>query len=167
MSTLDWEFLKQAAEFVGMDRKMKLCLLAGAVGAEASDDEKEMARAIGAKISQKKPDWKDAIRQCGIDESDWLDCCLASDDPAHCNNWPLRWAADRGYIDLVRILFQNPRVDPIQGGQNALVMAAKNGHIDVAKLLLQDSRVDLDAAVAQAQMWHCNDTVASLKKLQE
>jgi ankyrin repeat protein len=51
-------------------------------------------------------------------------------------NYVIRWACERGSLKLVRLLLNNPRVDPSALQQEALRMACDGCYIDVVKLLL-------------------------------
>ena len=51
-------------------------------------------------------------------------------------------ASDLGYTDIVKLLLQNPKVDPSILNNKALRLAVENGHSDIVKLLLQDPRTD-------------------------
>ena len=45
-------------------------------------------------------------------------------------------------IEVVKLLLQDPKVDPSYQYNYAIIWASFNGHIEVVKLLLQDPRVD-------------------------
>ena len=47
-----------------------------------------------------------------------------------------------GYINFVKLLLQDPRVNPSDKDNKAIRLASKYGRIEVVKLLLQDTRVD-------------------------
>ncbi len=49
---------------------------------------------------------------------------------------------ESGHIEVVRLLLQDPRVNPAAGNNSAISGASKNGHVEVVKFLLQDPRVD-------------------------
>ena len=42
---------------------------------------------------------------------------------------------------MVKLLLQDPRVDPSDRNNGAIRLAHQNGHVEVVKLLLQDPRV--------------------------
>lgn len=48
----------------------------------------------------------------------------------------------RGYLEVVRLLMKDPRVDPSFGNNNCIRSASYHGRLKVARLLLSDSRVD-------------------------
>jgi hypothetical protein len=197
--------IENIANFLDLDRHGKATLLAGKLGVPFSDNINELIYAIGAALREKQhkvvvlqADWKEVIEKCGIQRSDGLDCCLTSDDPAHCDNWPLRWAAANGHVEAVNTLLQDPRVDPAAkdncavewaasnghlevvrllladkrvdpsvSGQRSIRLAVERGHTAVARLLLQDPRVSLGAAIAVAEKYGWEKTLAGLKKLKE
>ncbi|MDD4083272.1 MAG: ankyrin repeat domain-containing protein [Sphaerochaetaceae bacterium] len=55
-------------------------------------------------------------------------------DPNISDSYPLRWAAEKGYTDIVKLLI--PFSDSKINCNHALRSAAKNGHIDIVKLLI-------------------------------
>ena len=61
------------------------------------------------------------------------------------NNYAIRYAAENGYADIVKLLLKDKRVDPAAGYNYAIRYAAANDHYDVVKLLLKDKRVDPSA----------------------
>ena len=64
------------------------------------------------------------------------------------NRLPLHFAAEGGYLDIVRLLLKQPSVDANfqdYTGQTALFKAADNGHHEVVKLLLQQNSIDPNA----------------------
>jgi ankyrin repeat protein len=63
-------------------------------------------------------------------------------DPFIKNNFPIRWAAKNGEVEMVRNLLNNNLVDPSADKNYAIRWASYNGHIDVVRLLLSDKRVD-------------------------
>ena len=65
----------------------------------------------------------------------------SSIDPSVDNNMALFYAAMHGYTDLVRMLLQDPRVDP--SGAEVMETACLEGQAEVVELLLEDPRVDL------------------------
>ncbi|KAI9350723.1 ankyrin repeat-containing domain protein [Obelidium mucronatum] len=54
----------------------------------------------------------------------------------------IRQASEEGHHLVVKLLMQDPRVNPSSGNDFALVKACLFGHIQVVKLLLTDKRVD-------------------------
>lgn len=60
-------------------------------------------------------------------------------------NYAIRYAAENGYADIVKLLLKDKRVDPAAGYNYAIRYAAANDHYDVVKLLLKDKRVDPSA----------------------
>jgi hypothetical protein len=57
------------------------------------------------------------------------------------SNAPIRIAAKKGYIDIVKLLMKDPRVDPSAGNNFALNWSFHEGHKEMAILLLTDKRV--------------------------
>ena len=47
-----------------------------------------------------------------------------------------------GYSEVMRLLLSDPRVDPSDHNNYAIILASKNGRLEVVKLLLSDPRVD-------------------------
>lgn len=65
------------------------------------------------------------------------------ENPWSCS--PLEWAAQKGSLDVIRLLLADARVDPNNRGffdQTALYWAATCGSAEAADLLLKDGRVD-------------------------
>ncbi len=58
------------------------------------------------------------------------------------DNKAIKISSERGDLEAVRSLLQDPRVDPSAERNYSIRMASLNGHLEVVKLLLQDSRVD-------------------------
>lgn len=63
-------------------------------------------------------------------------------DPAVYRNWPLRYAAADGCVEIVQLLMQQPTVNPTACKHEALVYACRNRYCDVVEILLKDKRVD-------------------------
>lgn len=58
---------------------------------------------------------------------------------------PLMYAVSGGHADLVRLLLQQPALDPNlvnSGGTSALMVAARHGNMEILRLLLADERTD-------------------------
>ncbi|MDD4081769.1 MAG: ankyrin repeat domain-containing protein [Sphaerochaetaceae bacterium] len=55
-------------------------------------------------------------------------------DPKVEGNWPLRWAAKNGHLEIVKLLL--PLSDVKAFASEALRLAAVNGHLEIVKLLL-------------------------------
>jgi ankyrin repeat protein len=60
-------------------------------------------------------------------------------DPAVDNNFAIRWAAGQGYLEIVRLLLRDARVNSLD---EALRAAARKGQVNVMRLLLADTRVN-------------------------
>ena len=57
---------------------------------------------------------------------------------------PLQVAAERGSVEIVRLLLNSPEVD-VNAGRDTLTafeLACKGGHVEIADLLAADARVD-------------------------
>lgn len=59
-------------------------------------------------------------------------------DPGSFDNVALRAASASGYLDIVNLLLEDPRVNLI----NSLTIASENGQLNVVNRLLEDSRVN-------------------------
>ena len=68
-----------------------------------------------------------------------------------CKAFPMIWACQKGYVDVVRILLKEPLIDPMLYLDdddddplrlNGIETACYFGQLDVVKLLLQDPRVN-------------------------
>ncbi|KAI9328150.1 ankyrin repeat-containing domain protein [Obelidium mucronatum] len=57
-------------------------------------------------------------------------------------NFALHWASKRGHTHLVKLLLQDPDVQPQDLENRAFKAATHYGHFEIVKLLLGDSRVD-------------------------
>ena len=64
-------------------------------------------------------------------------------DPSTDNNFAIRYSCDLGYIEVVKLLLQDKRVNPSDWDNWALKWSYTNGHMEILKILLQDSRIDL------------------------
>jgi ankyrin repeat protein len=54
----------------------------------------------------------------------------------------IRLASKYGHAEVVRLLLNDPRVDPSAYSNHAIRLASWKGHVEVVKLLLNDPRVD-------------------------
>jgi ankyrin repeat protein len=66
-------------------------------------------------------------------------------NPSYDDNYAIRYAAEYGRVEMVKLLLADDRVDPSVNDNFAIQLAAENGHIEVVKLLLADDRVDPSA----------------------
>ncbi len=62
-------------------------------------------------------------------------------NPLENDNYAIRLASYKGFLDFVKLLLNDIRVNPSANKNESLLLAAKYGHIEVVKLLLNDSRV--------------------------
>ena len=77
-------------------------------------------------------------------------CKLALLEPFTCGhinlgaeeNYAIRKASELGHYHEVKLLLQDPKVDPAAQENYAIIMASLYGHLAVVELLLQDLRVD-------------------------
>src|SRR5947208_562907 len=53
---------------------------------------------------------------------------------------------DLNYLEIIKVLLQDKRIDPSNHNNSAIGCASENGHIEIVKLLLQDPRVDPSAS---------------------
>jgi ankyrin repeat protein len=67
--------------------------------------------------------------------------------PSADNNLAIRWASDRGHIDIVNRLLEDLRVDPSADNNLAIRWASDRGHIDIVNRLLEDLRVYNDERI--------------------
>ncbi len=90
-------------------------------------------------------DWEDAYRSVlkWACEKGYLD--IAEIAASHLTPWDwsqgLNVAARSGYLEIVKFLLDNPKVNPNQD-EGAITSAAQYGHIEIVKVLLADPRVD-------------------------
>jgi len=56
--------------------------------------------------------------------------------------WPIAYAAEKGFTSVVAHLLQHPRVKPEDYMQKSMELACNNGHTAVVKLLLKDLRIN-------------------------
>lgn len=75
-------------------------------------------------------------------EYDLFEKILPQVDPSDLDNQAVIVASEKGRIEMLNRLLQDPRVDPSAKGNAALTEAARNGHLDVVNRLLQDPRVN-------------------------
>jgi len=63
-------------------------------------------------------------------------------DPSVNDNKAIKDAADRGYIEVMKLLLADKRVDPAIDDNLILKWAVEDREVEVVRLLLQDHRVD-------------------------
>ena len=71
-----------------------------------------------------------------------LALCVSAQVPTHQD---LIWSIQHNKIECLKLLIQDPRVDPSANDNFAIRNASAHGHTECVKLLLQDSRVDPSA----------------------
>jgi hypothetical protein len=59
-------------------------------------------------------------------------------DPAMDDNFPVREAARKGHLEVIRFVLTLPAVDPAARSNEAIRMASENGHLEVVKILIGD-----------------------------
>jgi ankyrin repeat protein len=64
-----------------------------------------------------------------------------------------QFACKFGYINIVKLLLLDDRVDPGANDNCAIRLASKNGHLEIVKLLLSDEQVDPSADNNYAIIW--------------
>jgi ankyrin repeat protein len=62
-------------------------------------------------------------------------------------------AYEYGYHEVVKLLLQDPRVNPSDNSNSAIRYASDKGYLEIVKLLLQDPRVDPSDDGNQAIRW--------------
>ena len=83
------------------------------------------------------------FRACESGEVATVASLLLSVDPSVDNNHAIKSASLFGQLEVVRLLLEDPRVDPNECHLNSpLELACDHGHIEIVRLLLTDSRVD-------------------------
>ena len=61
-------------------------------------------------------------------------------NPSYCDNYAIRYASARGFVDVVDRLLEDKRVDPSALNNEAIRFATKNGQIEVIKRLIKEKR---------------------------
>jgi hypothetical protein len=72
----------------------------------------------------------------------WRNITYQVRDPSIQNNEALLVACEKNYVESVKMLLRDPRVDPTANHQIAYTLAASLNHWRIVKLLLKDGRVD-------------------------
>lgn len=63
-------------------------------------------------------------------------------DPSIDDNYAIGCASRYGYLSIVNLLLEDPRVDPSSQNNFSIVWASSNGHLSTVERLLEDPRVD-------------------------
>ena len=63
-------------------------------------------------------------------------------DPSMDDNYAICCASRYGYLSIVNLLLEDPRVDPSSQNNFCIVWASSNGHLSIVERLLEDPRVD-------------------------
>ena len=63
-------------------------------------------------------------------------------DSSHNDNYAIQLASRNGHLEVVKLLLQDPRVDPSAKNNYAIRWTSRKSRLEVVKLLLQDPRVD-------------------------
>ncbi len=114
-----------------------------------SDDSEVIA------LHLKKAKTRDLIDSVLCNEIETVGYYLEDADinPAEENNLALRCACENGYVQMVKLLLTDSRVDPMQETENIddnedvinpLILACQYGHKEIVKLLIADPRVNPD-----------------------
>jgi ankyrin repeat protein len=77
----------------------------------------------------------------------------------------IRFASGYGNVEVVKLLLNDPRVDPSAHDNYAIRWASRNGHVEVVKLLLNDPRVDPSADNNCAIRWASRNGHVEVVKL--
>jgi ankyrin repeat protein len=77
----------------------------------------------------------------------------------------IRLASKNGHVEVVKLLLNDPRVDPSAENNYAIRLASENGHVEAVKLLLNDPRVDPSAENNDAIRWASKNGHAEVVKL--
>ena len=59
-------------------------------------------------------------------------------DPSAFDNWLIMCGARHGFVEVVRVLLKDKRVDPTANNSSA----AENGHTETVRMLIEDGRAD-------------------------
>lgn len=70
-----------------------------------------------------------------------------------CDNQVLELASTKGHVDVVRLLLQDPRVDPTYPENACLKLSVTYNRPDVVYLLLQDSMIDPNIQNSYVVQW--------------
>ena len=90
--------------------------------------------------------WSKEVQQIGVDllkREDVLKELM--NHPTKHSHGSIRWSAQFGNVDLVKMFLKDERVDPSANDNDAIRKSAYNGHLDVVELLMKDERVDPSA----------------------
>lgn len=58
------------------------------------------------------------------------------------DDYPIRYASVKGYVDMIKLLLKNEKVNPSANYNEAIRKASEYGHFETVALLLTDKRVD-------------------------
>lgn len=56
--------------------------------------------------------------------------------------YPIRWAAQKGQLEVVQCLLEDTQLDPILGKNHAFKTSAEYGQIDIVRHFIQDKQID-------------------------
>ena len=62
--------------------------------------------------------------------------------PNYSQNYPIRYAASNGFIEILKILLKSKRCNPADSKNLAIMWAATDGQLESLKLLINDKRTD-------------------------
>jgi hypothetical protein len=74
-------------------------------------------------------------------------------DPASSNNLTLRVASYSGRADVVKLLLNDARVDPLVNDNECIIMADKLYHYPVVQIYLHDDRINPQRSEARKCLW--------------
>jgi ankyrin repeat protein len=75
---------------------------------------------------------------------------------------PLEIAAAKGYDEIADILLSDPRVNPADRNNKALLLASRNNHVDIVKKLLQNDAVLTKGSLTHILSASNNDHITQL-----
>jgi hypothetical protein len=69
-------------------------------------------------------------------------------NPGSYDNYALRHASKNGCVEIVKLLLEDPNVDPNAESGSSLIHAAANGHYEIVKMLFENDRTTEGYAIA-------------------
>ena len=108
--------------------------------------------------------WK--ILELDRDDGELVEFLLRYVDPSIMRCGPIRYATGHGFVETVKQLLKDTRVDPSENDNSALNCASDAGKIEIVKLLLADPRVlarDLNRSLRYANQHGHVEIVELLK----
>lgn len=84
-------------------------------------------------------EFKEAVKKGDLEK---VKSMLKDVDPSLDDNYAIGCASRYGYLPIVDLLLEDPRVDPSSQNNFCIVWASSNGHLSTVERLLKDPRVD-------------------------